>query len=347
MTAIVALATATLARPEGPVPSKLENGLRDACTGAWRACEMVLAGPELRTQTTDPALHQAIDELLAVANVPLDHDVVAALRAARTAGALGGAFDLDAVAAACARAGDSPANAVHRRRVRSQVLATLRRELGAYGALANRLDGPLGALLIDVARALFRLAVKDDQTLARWAMPPTGTTNRERAFTVFAAVAAGDALAKLLERAGATVGDVGEPTPAAAGVDGAAPPSAPGAPMGFGDADSKRLVVAVDGAPRTAESVTEQSAHEVDAPVSTPVAAPSPAQDHAVVAAAPESAVAAFRPTTDSASNPSATAAPIEAAATLGPSQARRRSLVVTLLIVVGLAVAAAVLLLR
>ena len=196
MTAIAALATATVARPDGPVPATLEPVLRAACASAWRAIEVVFAGEALRARLGRTSDARVRDGALAVlglfgTEVATRSEALTELRAARGAGVLDGPLDMTALAASCARAGDTTVVAAGRRRVRAQAIEKLKGELVSYRALAAAVgDSAIAAVLVDVARALFRYAVRDDKDLARWAVAPTGTNTRESALTAFAELAA-------------------------------------------------------------------------------------------------------------------------------------------------------------
>src|SRR5205823_14470764 len=112
------------------------------------------------------------------------------------------------------RAGDAPVVATARRRVRAQAMTTLVRALAPYPVLAAALgESAIGALLIDAARGLFRHGVRTERELARWAMPPTGTSTRERAFAAFADVIAAPADLDALDR---VLAEIAPAPPAAA-----------------------------------------------------------------------------------------------------------------------------------
>jgi hypothetical protein len=205
MTAIAALAMATVARPDGPVPATLEAVVRTACAGAWRAIEVVFAGDALRARLQRTSDARVRDGALAVLDMfgtelATRTDALTELRAARRAGALDGPLDMTALAAGCARAGDTTVVAAGRRRVRAQAIEKLKSELAGHRALAAAVDSAMAALLVDAARALFRHAVRDDKDLARWAVAPTGTNTRDRALTTFGELVAKAASVAELER---------------------------------------------------------------------------------------------------------------------------------------------------
>jgi hypothetical protein len=187
--AITALASATVLRPDGTSPpAAFDRTLRAACETGWRALELVLAGPALRAPlgTADSNVRDACEGVLALAGGESRNEVLMELRAARAAGQLGDGLDLAALLASCGRTGDSPVVASARRRARSLAIDGLRSALAGRKALAVALgDSALAALLIDMARASFRHATRADRELARWAVPPTGTTSRDRALTSF------------------------------------------------------------------------------------------------------------------------------------------------------------------
>src|SRR5512138_3187821 len=172
MTALSALAAAAISPPpEGAVPPALEGILREACVGAWRAVEVVLAGDVLRgrlSKTRDSIVRDAVDGVLGLFGAPpVRPEALAALRAAREAGELDGPLDVEAIVAATRREG---AAAVGRGAV-----STIRR------ALVDRLDldaalgdHELASLLIDTARAIVRALARAPE-LASWAIGPTGS----------------------------------------------------------------------------------------------------------------------------------------------------------------------------
>ena len=177
MTALTALAAATIAPPEGVAPtSVIEAAIREACAGAWRAVEVVLAGDVLRGRlgkTRDAIVRDAVEGLLALhGKVGIRADALAALRAAREAGALGGALELETVIAEIRVQG---AVVVGRAAV-----AAIRKHLAGYRDLEVVLEGDLATLLVDAARAIFRTRARDPE-LARWAIGPTGSPARDRA----------------------------------------------------------------------------------------------------------------------------------------------------------------------
>jgi hypothetical protein len=209
MTAIAALATATIVRPDGgSVPPTLERAVRSACAGAWRAVEIVLAGDDLRgrlARAGDPHVRAGTEAVVGMFGRELAArpDALAQLRAARAAGVLDGSLDMAALAASCGRFGDAPVVAAGRRRVRALAIEALRRALVEHRELVAVIgDSAVASLLVDAARALYRNAVRTDRDLARWAVPPTGTTSREQALTIFAELVASpaslDALDKLI-----------------------------------------------------------------------------------------------------------------------------------------------------
>jgi hypothetical protein len=206
MTAIAALAMATVARPEGAVPPALEPVVRAACAGAWRAIEVVFAADTLRARlgrTTDTRVREGVEAVLGILDTERASrtDALTELRAARRAGELDGALDMTALAASCARAGDTTVVAAGRRRVRAQAIEKLKGELAGRRALATAVgESAISALLVDAARALFRHAVRGDKDLARWAVAPTGTGTRDRALTTFAELAASPASVEELDR---------------------------------------------------------------------------------------------------------------------------------------------------
>jgi len=186
MTALAALAAAAVAPPEtAPVPAGLEAAIREACAGAWRAVEVVLAGDMLRGRlgkTRDAIVRDAVESVLALhGNAGLRADALTALHEARDAGELDGALDLAAVIAETRSRG---AVAVGRAAV-----TTIRRDLASYHALEKALaDAELASLLVDAARAIFR-ALAHDPELAPWAIGPTGSPGRDRALAAFAELA--------------------------------------------------------------------------------------------------------------------------------------------------------------
>jgi hypothetical protein len=191
--AITALASAVVLRPDGAsAPSTLEPAIRAACAAAWSALEVALAGKALTDQlvTTDGRTREASEGVVALIGSDLRAGVIEELRAARASGQLEEQLELPALLAGCARVGDSPVVVSARRRVRTVAIDHLRATLGSRRALASALgDTALAALLVDTARAGFRLAARDERTLAPWAMPPTGTTSRDRALTAFCELA--------------------------------------------------------------------------------------------------------------------------------------------------------------
>lgn len=185
MTALTALAAATIAPPEGVAPTPvLEAAIREACAGAWRAVEVVLAGDVLRGRlgkTRDAIVRDAVEGLLALhGTVGIRADALASLRAAREAGALDGELDLEKVLADIRVHG---AVVVGRAAV-----GTIRKHLAGYRDLEVVLEGDLAILLVDAARAIFRTRARDPE-LARWAIGPTGSPARDRALSAFAELA--------------------------------------------------------------------------------------------------------------------------------------------------------------
>ncbi len=186
MTALTALAAATIAPPEGVVPTPvLEAAIREACAGAWRAVEVVLGGDVLRGRlgkTRDAIVRDAVEGLLALyGNAGIRADALASLRAAREAGALDGPLDLGASIPELRVQG---AVAIGRTAV-----TAIRSALAGYRELEAVLaDGELASLLLDAARAIFRTRARDPE-LARWAIGPTGSPARDRALSAFAELA--------------------------------------------------------------------------------------------------------------------------------------------------------------
>lgn len=185
MTALAALAAAAIVPPEGVAPPpSFEAAIREACAGAWRAVEVVLAGDVLRGRlgkTRDAIVRDAVEALLAIhGNAPIRADALASLRAARDAGELDGALDLDAVIAEVRAQG---AVAIGRAAV-----AAVRDALADYRDLEQVLVDDLAMLLVDAARAIFRTRARDPE-LARWAIGPTGSPGRDRALSAFAELA--------------------------------------------------------------------------------------------------------------------------------------------------------------
>lgn len=185
MTALTALAAATIAPPEGIAPTPvIEAAIREACAGAWRAVEVVLAGDVLRGRlgkTRDAIVRDAVEGLLALhGKAPIRAEALASLRAAREAGALEGALELETVIADIRVQG---AVVVGRAAV-----AAIRKHLAGYRDLEVVLEGDLATLLVDAARAIFRTRARDPE-LARWAIGPTGSPARDRALSAFAELA--------------------------------------------------------------------------------------------------------------------------------------------------------------
>ncbi len=204
--------------------------VRAACTGAWRALEIVLAGDALRV-TDDPAPLRAGAEAvrrLFEGDLALRGDALGELRAGRDA--LTGGLDMNALVSSCGRVGDAPAVAAGRRRVRTLAIDTLRKLVGDRRALAAALrDSATVALLVDAARAAFRHAARADRELARWAVSPTGTTSRDQALTVFCELLASPEAIAALDLALAPLADVVAGMPAAKPAPQTAPPQ-PAAP---------------------------------------------------------------------------------------------------------------------
>src|SRR5438477_13024322 len=105
-----AIAVAAIARPEAtPVPPQLGAAVRDACSHAWRAIEIVLAGYVLtaRAGSASKPVRAAIEAVLASYGATRDAAAAfAKLRTARAAGALDAALDTAELGARCAAAGD-------------------------------------------------------------------------------------------------------------------------------------------------------------------------------------------------------------------------------------------------
>ena len=183
MTALSALASAAIVPPaDGTIPPALEAAVRQACAGAWRALEVVLAGDVLRgrlAKTRDTYVRDGAAALLDLfGNTGVRPEALAALRAARQDGVLDGALDLDAIVATLRAEGVAAAART--------ASASLRRALADHRDLDAVLGEPeIGSLLVDAARAVFRNAARDVE-LARWAIGPTGIPGRDRALTAFA-----------------------------------------------------------------------------------------------------------------------------------------------------------------
>src|SRR5688500_4812998 len=154
MTALSALAAATIvAPPETATPHHLDGAIRHACAGAWRAVEGLLTGDVLRCRlgrTRRTFVRDGVESLLALyGNLAVRPGALAELRAAREAGLLDGALDVDAIVATVRVEG---AAAVGR-----GAIAAIRRQLAAYRELEAVLgEHEVGALLVDAARAMFR-----------------------------------------------------------------------------------------------------------------------------------------------------------------------------------------------
>jgi hypothetical protein len=202
--AITALASAIVVRPDGgATPPALEAAIRGACAAAWSALEVALAGKSLVAALSDrdARLREACEGVIGVTGAELRATVIEELRSARTSGELDARFDLPTLLAGCGRVGDSPVVQSARRRVRSLAIDQLRAGLASRRALAGALgETALAALLVDTARAGFRLAARDERTLAPWTMPPTGTTTRDRLLTTFCELTRDPALLAALDR---------------------------------------------------------------------------------------------------------------------------------------------------
>ena len=273
MIAIEALALATVVRPDGPTPATLERAVRSACVGGWRAVEVVLAGDGLRGRlaASQSGLGVRIEAVFGAfgREIPTRSEALAMLRRARHDGVLDGNLDMAALAAGCGRVGDAPAIAAGRRRVRTLSIDSLRRALADQRALAAALgDGAIAALLVDTARAVFRHASRNDKDLARWAVPPTGTTSRDQALSSFVELLALTALADELDSLIASVND------GTAGAPAGAPPlrSEPSPPV----EDAKRPTPADEtqappGPPTSVPATVEQaSSPSPGSPISVP-----------------------------------------------------------------------------
>jgi len=183
MTALSALAAAAFSPPsEGAIPAGLDDALRVACRGAWRAVEVVLAGDVLRNRlgkTRDSIVRDAVEGVLGLfAHPGLRPEALAALRAARDAGELDGDLDLQPIVATVRRDGAVTAG--------RNAIGLIRQSLTDYRDLETALaDLELGTLLIDASRALFR-ATATDPSLAPWAIGPTGSPRRDHALAAFA-----------------------------------------------------------------------------------------------------------------------------------------------------------------
>src|SRR5258706_4766823 len=190
MNALSALATAIIARPpRAAPPPTLEAGLRYACSGAWRAVEIVLAGQLLKNRlarSTDRRVKAGVEAILAVfgSTSPVRGDALAALRGARDAGRLDGDLDINQIVARCSPAGAQVSDAFHVEALQGTLAQS-------DGALAAEVGDPmLAALLLDTARTLFLTTARRDATLAHWAIPQVPDAARERAGAELAALLA-------------------------------------------------------------------------------------------------------------------------------------------------------------
>jgi hypothetical protein len=199
MNALFALATAIIWRPPRMAPPPaLEAALRHACAGAWRALEIMLAGDVLRSRlgrTSDRRIKASVEAVLALLgpSAPRRTEALTALRAARDAHRLDGDLDVTALVTRCAPAGTLLTIANH--------VEALQGALASDPALAAELGDPLlAALVLGIARELLHHAVRDDASLAPWAIPPAADLLHRRAGSELAALLAAPAAVDELDR---------------------------------------------------------------------------------------------------------------------------------------------------
>ena len=270
-TAIAALASATVIRPDAPAVSPaLDGAVRSACDGAWSAVEIVFAGEALRAPLADAHDAEVMARTAAVWSmfgeaVPPRRAALVELRAARREGALDAKLDLIGLVATCGRAGDALAVQAGRRRVRTIAIEALPRTLASYHALSLALrESAVSAFLVDAARAIFRHATRGDRDLARWAVAPTGSTTREQALTACAELVGSTASRAALERLISI--ELGEPLPAGAVIDDAKPVDPPGTAPRPAEAEAPAVPQPSTAAP--------PSAAATDVPITAPIATP-------------------------------------------------------------------------
>ena len=153
------LAAAVVARPDGEVPANLGSTVRDTCSHAWRAIEILLAGDVFagRLRKLDARVRAGVEAILSTIGPAPQPSAFAVVHAARTEGLLDLALDVSALVSHCSPAGD-----------RERQAACADKAADRAGHLVG--DPVLARLVVELARWLFSHAARGDQALARWAI---------------------------------------------------------------------------------------------------------------------------------------------------------------------------------